>query len=60
MEEGYYRAGHFQAIVPTRNSKTLAILKQQGGFDVAEFLELADHGEFILYGSSHCHLYIKF
>ena len=60
MEEGYYRAGHFQAIVPSRSSDTLTIIEQQGGFDVAEFLELDDHGELILYGSSHFHLYIKF
>ncbi len=47
MEEGYYRAGHFQSIVPTRPSEILTIIKEEGGFDVAEFLELVDHGEFI-------------
>ena len=47
MEEGYYWAGHFQSIVPTRPSEILSIIKEEGGFDVVEFLELVDHGEFI-------------
>ena len=47
FEEGYYRAGHFQSIIPFRNSEILESIKQEGGFDVAEFLDFEDnHGEF--------------
>ena len=42
MAEGYYRLGHFHAIVPYRPSDILAILKEKGGFDIVQFLEPID------------------
>ena len=49
--------GHFQSIVPTRKSETLEAVLDEGGFDVAYFLKLPDHGEFITVSSFKSLLY---
>ena len=51
FEDGVYCQGHFQSIVPTRKSETLEAILDEGGFDVADFLKLPDHGEFITVSS---------
>ena len=60
FEDGYYQAGHFQSCVPYRDSKILAIIREKGGFNIAEFLEYSLHGEFITVYSSIIFLLLSF
>ena len=46
FEESCYRKGHFQSIIPIRNSVTLEAIKDAGGFNVAEHYNFPLLGEF--------------
>ena len=48
FEEEKHSDGHFQSIVPYRDSVILQLLRDQGGPDVAEILELPPYsGQYI-------------
>ena len=49
FEESHHVSGHFQAVVPTRDNDVLRTIRENGGFDMADYLGLKnndDTGEF--------------